>query len=315
MKNPKIAFLDAGTLFEIDNLKMLDKLGEVTYYHQTLPSQTIERLQNIDIAITNKVMIDKPVLDACKNLKLICVAATGTNNIAIEEAYKRGIMVKNAVGYSTNSVAQITWGMILNLVNHHTYYQGYVENKTYAQSEFFTHVAMPFFELKGKRLGIIGLGNIGKRVAEIGKAFGMEIVYHSVSGNEYQIEYQALSLSDLLKTADVVTVHVPLGEKSFHLLHYKNLALMKKSAILIGVSRGNVINEADLVQIINEEKIAGAGLDVFSQEPLPSENIIYQIKDKTKIILAPHIAWASVEARRELVNKIYKNISDFLKEG
>lgn len=308
----KIVFLDAGTLFEIDNLNSLDSLGKVDFYHQTLPNEVIERIENAEIVITNKVILNSKILSKCKNLKLICVAATGINNIDKDFADKNGILIKNASGYSTNSVAQVTFTMILTLIHSPYYYDNYVKSGLYAQNLFFTHIGKPFFELKNKNLGIIGLGNIGKQVAKIADSFGMNVSYASFSGNERAEKYPKLSLEEILKTSDVISIHTPLTEKTKNLIGIAELKQMKKTAILINVARGGIVIEKDLAQALNEDIIAAAATDVFDNEPINSNNSLLNIYNKEKIITFPHIAWASKESRKLLVNIIYKNIEEYL---
>jgi glycerate dehydrogenase len=308
----KIVFVDAGTLFNVSNIQTLAQFGDLELHHHTDSSQTLERVKYADIIITNKVLIDKQIMDNCPKLKLICVAATGTNNIDKECAASKNITVVNATDYSTHSVAQVTFTMILYLLNQPKYYDEYVKSGKYADNEFFTHVAKPYWQLNGKKLGIVGLGNIGKQVAKIAEAFGMEILYHSFSGNNNHERYKKLALNELMIEADIVSIHTPLTELSKNCIHYDNLKLMKKHALLINVSRGGVVVEKDLAKALNENFIFGAGLDVFEKEPIERNNPVFEVKDRSKLILAPHVAWASIEARELLVKKIADNIKQFL---
>jgi glycerate dehydrogenase len=221
-------------------------------------------------------------------------------------------LVKNIVNYSTNSVAQITLGLVLQLLNQIQYHDRYVKNGFYTQSNIFTHLAKPFSEIHNKRWGILGLGNIGKKVAEIAQAFGAEVVYHSISGEERKEIYQNISLEELLKTSDIISIHSPLNNKSKHLIGWKELNMMKKSAILVNTGRGGIVNEKDLAQALNENTIAGAGIDVYEQEPIPINNPLLSIKYMDKLVLSPHIAWASKEARSLALSKIYQHIDTFI---
>lgn len=310
----ELVFLDTKTFGNVPNLHLLEKFGNVTYYATTQPEQTLERVKDANIIITNKVVLSRAIMEQCKNLKLICVAATGTNNVDKEYAEEKEIPVKNASDYSTFSVAQGTFALLLHLVNKTTYYDDYVKNGGYAQSDIFTHLDKPFWELKGKRFGIIGLGNIGKQVAKIAEAFGAEVVYYSASGRNYQTDYNRLALEELLSTSDVVSIHAPLNEFTRNLLNYDRLKLMKRSAILINAGRGGIVNEADLARALNENLFAGAGIDVFEQEPISANNPLLQVINKEKLVLTPHVTWASIEARTLLIEKVKSNIEQFVQE-
>ncbi|GEO06936.1 2-hydroxyacid dehydrogenase [Adhaeribacter aerolatus] len=314
-KSLKIVFLDLKTMGEVPNLHLLEKYGEVKYYQNTAPDETPGRIKDADIVITNKVDINKPALEAAAKLKLICVAATGTNNVDKEAAAQRGIPVKNAVDYSSASVAQLTFALLLHLLHKLPYFDNYVKQGEYSQSDIFTHLENPFREIKGKRFGIIGLGNIGRQVARIAEAFGAEVVYFSASGGNTEQPYQRLELKEFLGTSDIVSIHAPLNQYTQNLLHYDQLRLMKPSAILLNMGRGGIVNEADLARALDENLIYAAGLDVFAQEPIEKDNPLLKIKNKEKLVLTPHIAWASVEARTLLVEKVAQNIQEFLQEN
>jgi glycerate dehydrogenase len=307
----KIVFLDAKTMGKVPNFQILEKLGDFVFYQTTKPEERLTRLKNADVVITNKVIIDKEIIDSCPNLKLICVSATGTNNIDVEYAAKKGIPVKNATNYSTESVAQTAISMILSLVNQLNYFDRYVKTGSYTQSDMFTHYGPNIYELRGKRAGIIGLGNIGKRVAHILEAFGMEVVYFSTSGKNNNNDYLRLELEELLITSDIISIHSPLNEHTKNLITFSWLKLMKPTAFLINTGRGGIINEHDLVEAINQQLIAGAGLDVYEREPMAADSPILKVKYPERLILTPHIAWASIEARTLLIEKIAANIAEF----
>lgn len=308
-----IVFLDAKTMGEVPNLKNLEKLGKYTSYPITLPHERKERVKDADIIITCKVVIDKEIIDYCNSLKLICVAATGTNNVDVEYAHSKGIEVKNVAGYSSESVAQLTVGMALSLVNQLSYYDNFVKSGNYSQSDMFTHYGPVFYELKGKTLGVIGLGNIGKRVAEIFEIFGMKIVYHSVSGKNKEAKYTHLNLNELLALSDIVTIHCPLTPLTKNLINIDNIQLMKSSSVLINMARGGIVNEGDMVSAINKGLIAGFGTDVFEKEPMENKSPFLNLKYPERVILTPHIAWTSIEARTLLIDKLIDNIQSFLK--
>ncbi len=306
-----IVFLDAKTMGEVPNLKMLEKSGNYTSYPITLPHERKERIKTADIVITCKVIIDREMIDSCPGLKLICVAATGTNNVDVEYAHSKGIAVKNVAGYSSESVAQLTVSMVLALVSRIGYYDNFVKSGDYSRSDMFTHYGPRFFELKGKNLGIIGLGNIGARVAEIFSAFGLNIFYHSVSGKNISDKYKHLDLNKLLSTSDIITIHCPLNSQTKNLIHKGNISLMKPDAILVNMARGGIVNESDIVTALNSGQIGAFGTDVFEKEPIPADSPFYQLNSKDNVIFTPHIAWTSVEARTLLIEKLVDNIKTF----
>jgi glycerate dehydrogenase len=309
----EIVFLDASTVGTVDNLKLLRKLGKLDLFEKTLPEQVVERCMGKEIVITNKVAITAEIMDQLPDLKLICVAATGMNNIDLDHAAKKGIQVKNVVNYSTDSVAQLTFTMLLQLVNRPFYYDHYVKSGAYAKSDSFTHHAEPFWELRGKRMGIIGLGTIGRQVARIAESFGMEVVFYSTTGRNNNINYKRFELDDLMKNSDVISIHAPLNEKTKGLINYEKMKLMRPCAILLNLGRGGIVNEHDLARALNENMIGGVGLDVHEHEPIQPDNPLLKVYDKDKMIITPHIAWASKEARELLIQKIAQNIESYQK--
>jgi lactate dehydrogenase-like 2-hydroxyacid dehydrogenase len=311
-KNISIVFLDESTIGQVANIGILSTIGKYTSYELTNPEETIHRISYNQVVITNKVRIDKSVMDSCKELKLICVAATGMNNVDLEYASMKGITVKNVSGYSTESVAQTTFSMLFYLLNKLSYFDNYVKSGAYSQNPMFTHHGRNFWEIKGKRFGIIGLGTIGKRVAEIAEAFGAEVVYFSTSGKNNNQNYKRVELEELLKTSDIISIHCPLNSGTENLLNKKSLQLMKSTAILLNTGRGKIVNENDLADALNSGQIAAAGLDVFEKEPLQSDSLLMNIENKDKIVLTPHIAWTSIEAREKLVSGIFKNIKEWM---
>jgi lactate dehydrogenase-like 2-hydroxyacid dehydrogenase len=308
----KITLLDAKTLGDVPNLDRLGACGELTVYHTTTPEQTRERLRETDIAITNKVVIDKAVMEGTPRLKLICVAATGMNNVDRETAEKRGIPVKNVMDYSTNSVAQVTISALLYLLHQIPYYDHYVKSGEYAKTDIFTHLGRVFWEITGKRVGILGLGNIGRQVAKIAEAMGAEVVYYSSSGRNNDPHYRRLELDEFLETSDVVSIHAPLNENTAHLINYERLRQMKRSALLLNAGRGGIVQEQDLVRALNEKRIAGAWLDVMEQEPLPADSVLLTVQDPDRLVLTPHFSWSSIQARTLLVERVAQNIESFV---
>ncbi|BDD09714.1 2-hydroxyacid dehydrogenase [Fulvitalea axinellae] len=310
----KIVFLDASSVGKVDTFQLLEDLGDFTAYELTAPEDTVARLQGVDVAITNKVVLDAEVISQCPDLKLICISATGMNNVDLDFAKSKGIPVKNVAGYSTESVAQATFAMLLSLANHIRSYDDYVKSGDYTSSPLFTHHAGTIYELNGKRFGIIGLGAIGRRVAKLAEAFGAEVVYYSTSGKNNNQEYASLSLDELLETSDVVSIHAPLNENTDKLIGAQALGKMRNSAILLNAGRGGIVDEEALAEAIDNGKIAGAGIDVFEREPMLAENPLLKVENKDRLVLAPHVAWASREARNKLVSLVSENIKSFISE-
>ena len=308
----KIVFLDSATLGVDVSLDAFRQLGDFIHYESTKPEEVVERIFDANIIITNKVRIFKPEMDKAPKLRMICVAATGTDNVDSVYAASKSILVKNVAGYSTHSVAQITFAHLLHLVTHLSYYNHYVHSGAYAESPTATHIGPAFSEIYGKQIGIIGMGNIGQKVAKIAEAFGMHVVWFSTSGAHHHRDYPSLCLNELLSTSDVVSIHAPLNERTRNLISMEQLRMMKPSVILLNMGRGGIVNEADLVKALNEKVINGAGVDVFSNEPISQGHPYYGVKDQQRLLLTPHIAWTSVEARTLLVQKIADNINAFL---
>jgi len=308
-----IVFLDLETIGKVDNLKLISKLGSFEYYDETRESEVVERCLGKEIVIVNKVEMSAQVMQQLPDLKLICVAATGVNNVDLNYTKSNGIEVKNVAGYSTDSVAQLTFTMLLYLINKPYYYDSYVKSGAYSRSDSFTHHNEPFWELKGKRMGIIGLGTIGRQVARIAESFGMEVVFYSTTGRNNHISYKRFELDDLLKSSDVVSIHAPLNNQTRNLLTYEKMKLMRPCAILLNLGRGGIIDEVDLARALNENLIGAAGIDVMEQEPINADNPMLKLFDKEKILITPHMAWASKESRELLVEKIARNIEVYFK--
>lgn len=308
----KIALLDKVTLGEVDGFSALESIGDVSYFDTTTPTQTLERVIDTEIIITNKVVIDRSVMEQCKSLKLICVAATGTNNVDLEAAKELGVEVKNVVGYSTKSVAQHTFTLLLALIGQVSYFDKYVKSGEYAQSPVFTNLGKEYWELSGKTIGIIGLGNIGKEVAKIAVVFGMEVQYYSTSGKNLNTDYKSVALEKLLASSDVVSIHAPLNENTLNLIGEKELHQMKSTSILLNTGRGGIVDEEALIVALNNNIIAAAGLDVLAKEPIKPDYLLNQLKDPSKLLITPHIAWASKEARVTLLKGIISNIKGYI---
>lgn len=304
----KIVFLDAATLGDTP-LDPISGLGELICYSTSTQEEALSRVRDCEVVITNKVRITKELLDAAPQLKLVCEAATGTNNIDMEECAKRGIPVRNVAGYSTDSVVQATFMHMLSLLGNAPYFDSVVKSGDYSRSGLFTDVTRPFVEMTGKTIGIIGMGTIGSKVAKVAEAFGMKVVYFSTSGTSHCKEYPSLPIEELMRVSDVVTIHAPMNERTNGLVDERLLRMMKPSAIILNAGRGGIIVEKDLAKALDEGWIAGAGIDVFCTEPVPEDNPLLHLKDPGKIRFTPHTAWASVEARERLVEKIAENIS------
>ena len=307
-----IVILDRKTLGLDIDMSIFDTLGSVKSYDTTKPNETIQRLQDADIVVTNKVVISKEVMENA-NLKLICISATGMNNVDLEYAKQKNIQVKNVAGYSSASVVQLAFSMIYYFVQKLNYYKKYVDDGNWQESEIFTHIDKPFFELDGKKVGIIGLGEIGKNFAKKALAFDCEVVYFSTSGKNSNSEYKSVELDELLSTCDVISIHCPLNENTKDLLNYENMKNIKDCAILLNLGRGGIINEVDLAKIIDEKEIY-CGIDVVSVEPILESNPLLKVKNKDRLLLTPHIGWASVEARNRLVKMVAKNIEVFISQ-
>ena len=306
----KIVILDGKTLGDI-KLEKLSEIGEVKYYDTTDISEVKERVREANIVLTNKVVLNRENLSEANNLEFIAEVATGFNNIDIEYAKEKGIGVANVAGYSTNAVVQHTFAATLALLDEITYYDNYVKDGKYSKSGLFSCLDKPHYEIEGKTWGIIGLGNIGRKVAKIAEAFGAKVVYYSTTGNNSNDEFSRVSFDELLSKSDIISIHAPLSKNTLGLLDYEALCKMKNSAILVNMGRGPIVVEEDLAKAIDENKIRGAALDVFEVEPININSPLLTMKNKDKIILSPHIAWASVEARERLFNEVVENIIAF----
>lgn len=304
----KIVFLDEATVGALPELQLIKNFGDYTGYDYTSADQRLARVAGADVVITNKVLIDKEIIENTPSLKLICVAATGTNNVDSAAAAQRGIPVMNVAGYSTDSVVQITFSLLFELLSHTSYYNNYVQGGSYAASRSFTLIDPAFCELNGKVFGVVGMGNIGKKVAAVASAFGAQVVYYSTSGKNNVPGYRQVSLDELLEQCDIISIHAPLNDTTRDLFDYSRLSKMKSTAFILNLGRGGIINEAGLVRALNECKIAGAGIDVFTKEPIAADSPYLSLADKSRLVATPHIAWASVEARKRLIAMIADNI-------
>jgi glycerate dehydrogenase len=309
----QITFLDSQTVADLPSeLAKFADIGTFTAYENTSPEQVVIRLKGANIAIVNKVVIGEEQMAALPDLRLICIAATGMNNVDLQAAAARNILVKNVSGYSTKSVAQLTITMLFTLSMDLIHLNQAVYDGTYSQHASFGYWRQPFYELGGARYGIIGMGAIGRQVAALATAYGAKVVYHSTSGNNTDQPYPHVSLEELLTTSEVISLHCPLTEATRNLIGYDELVKMKSSAYLINVARGGIVNEADLVRGLNEGQIAGAASDVYTQEPMPADHPYLSVNEPHRLLLTPHMGWASVEARMELLAGVRENIKTSL---
>ena len=311
---PNIVFLDEYSMSGCD-LSRIEALGHYTGFGKTRPDEVAERCAEADIVISNKVPLTAETIARLPRLKLICVAATGVNNIDLEAAAARNIPVRNAVGYSTHAVAETTLGAVLALCRRVGYYDRFVKSGDYALSDVPFHFGMPTRQLYGKRWGIIGLGNIGREVARLAEAFGCEVRYTSTSGTVREEPYPAVPLCDLLAWADVVTVHCPLNDRTRRLLGAAELAMMKPTAFLVNVARGGIVDETALADALNNDRLGGAALDVYEAEPMRPDSPLLRVRHPELLLLSPHNAWSPVEAVGVLIGCIEQNIKNFLSEN
>lgn len=307
----KIVFLDAKTIGDDIDLSGYDALGEVVKYDFSTPEEIPERVKDADIIILNKAPICEQTIGAAVHLKLVCVTATGTNNLDKDYLKKRNIAWRNVAGYSTESVAQHTFAMLFYLLEKLSYYDAYVKEERYVNDTIFTHFAEHFHQISGMTWGIVGLGNIGRRVADIAKAFGATVIYYSTSGKNDQEDYTRVDFDTLLSSSDIISVHAPLSPETEGLMNRTAFAKMKPSAIFLNLGRGAIVVEQDLAEALRQKQIAAAGLDVLCAEPMSPDNPLLSIKDSKRLLITPHIAWASVEARTSLMHIIWNQIKEW----
>ena len=308
----KIVCLEANCLGDDVDLTCLEEFGEVTVYGLSTATETPERVKDAEVIVVNKVPMNTSTLSGAKNLKVICVTATGTNIIDTEYTNARGITVMNVKGYSTEAVVQHTFALLFYVYENLSYYDHFVKSGAYVKNDIFSHFDKKFFELKGKTWGIIGLGEIGRGVAKIAEAFGCNIIYYSTSGKNNDSEYTRVTLDELLSQSDIVSIHAPLNDQTKDLIGAAEFNKMKDTAVLMNLGRGSIVNEADLAKALENDKIAAAALDVLANEPMAADNPLLRIQDSTKLIITPHIAWAAVETRRRVVEEVCLNMRAYL---
>ncbi len=309
----KIVILQSESVGTDVDLSKFELLGEVVKYPDTKQNEIRERILDANVVITNKNQMTKDVLEGLSNLQLICLFATGTNNVDLDYCRDHGIKVANVKGYSTDTVAQHTIALLMHLIERNAYYDSYVKSKEYARDGRFSYFDNVFHDVSSMTWGIVGLGDIGRKVAGIATVMGAKVQYYSTSGKNATSDYQQVNFETLLKTSDIISIHAPLNDNTKYLFNEEALRQMKESAYLINVGRGGIIEEKALVKVLNEGHLAGVGLDVFEHEPLLEDDVMYSIQDMDKVIMTPHIAWGSIEARQRCVEEVYKNIFAFIK--
>jgi glycerate dehydrogenase len=314
-EQPRIVFLDAATYGDIALERFTNKWDGAIYY-VTNPDETIPRLAGRSVAVTNKVVIDKIVLSSpeARELKLIVVAATGTDIIDREEAARRGVRVCNVPGYATQSVAQFTLALILELATHAGKYINAVKAGEWQKSPVFSLLAFPAIELRGKKLGIVGYGSIGQAVAQMARGLGLEILVAARPGDPGPIPQGRVAMEQLLPEADILSLHCPLTPATRNLINEQTLALIKPTALLVNTARGALVDETALIAALRAKRIAGAALDVITMEPPPADHpIILAAKELDNLIVTPHTAWSAREARERLLREVEENIAAFLR--
>lgn len=307
-----IVILERNSVGTDIDVSVYEKLGNVTAYRNTVKEDAAEKIKDADVIIANKCPLNEETMKDAPNVKLICEFATGYDNIDLAYCKSRGITVCNVRDYSTPAVAQHTFALAFYLLEHLPHYDHYVKGGEYAAQDRFSNFDLPFRELQGSTWGIIGMGNIGRMVAKIATAFGCNVIYYSTTGKNNDNGYKQVDFDTLLKESDFLSVHCPLNEITRNLINADALRKMKKTAILINVARGPVVNNSDLYDALMNEEIAAAGLDVLENEPIISSNPLSKIQDSNKLIITPHLAWASTESRQRVVDEVYKNIEAFM---
>ncbi|WP_122643473.1 D-2-hydroxyacid dehydrogenase [Luxibacter massiliensis] len=310
----KIVFLDAKTIGEDLDLSPFDKLGEVIKYPFSSAKDVPERVRDADVVILNKVQINEQTIHTAGQLKLVCVTATGTNNLDKKYLEERGIAWRNVAGYSTQSVAQHTFAMLFYLLEKLPYYDQYVKSRRYVNDTFFTHFEQVFHQLNSMTWGIIGLGSIGRRVADIARMFGARVIYCSPSGAPPQPGYDQVSFHDLLASSDIISVHAPLNKFTENLLDEQAFRQMRPHTIFLNLGRGQIVAEDALAAALKHHWIAAAGLDVLAVEPMSEDSPLLDLIDNPNLFITPHIGWASIEARTQLISIIAGQISDFFSQ-
>ena len=306
----KIAILDKSTLGEDIDLSPVYALGEVVEYETTAPECIAERISDADVVIINKIKLNESNLSAAKNLKVICVAATGYDNIDTVYCKGAGIGVCNVPGYSTDSVAQVTLSMALSLVTHLKEYEGFVRSGEYSASGVANKLTPVYHELSSLTWGVIGGGGIGTKVAEIAEAFGCKVL---VCRRKQEGKFELADIDTICSECDIISLHVPLSDETRNLINADRIKYMKNNAIVINTARGAVTDEKALAEAIKNGTIGGLGVDVYSVEPFPHDHPYTEILGFDNVCFTPHMAWGSYEARNRCIRKIAENIESYFK--
>lgn len=308
----KLVVLERNSAGTDVDVSCFEKFGEVEYYPNTVAENTAQRVRDADIIMANKAPLNETTLKDAPNVKLICLLATGFDNVDLAYCKSRGIKVTNVVNYCTSTVAQHTLLLALALSEKLAFYDNYVKSGTYSTQDRFSNFDRAFYDLEGKTWGIVGMGTIGRRVAGLAKVFGCKVIFYSASGKSTCTDYERVEFDTLLQESDILSLHCPLSDRTRGLIDKDALLKMKETAILVNVARGPVVDTQALYDALIANQIAGAGLDVLEREPMTKDNPLAQIKDSTKLIITPHMAWASVESRTHMVQEVVKNIEAFL---
>lgn len=308
----KLVVLERNSVGTDVDVSCYEQFGEVEYYPNTVAENTAERVKDADIIIANKAPMNENTLKDAPNVKLICLFATGFDNVDLAYCKSRGIKVANVVNYSTAAVVQHTLLLALALEEKLIHYDNYVKSGEYGAQDRFSNFDRPFGEFDGKTWGIVGMGNIGRGVAKVAQALGCKVIFYSASGKSTCTDYERVEFDELLSQSDILSLHCPLSDRTRGLINKEAFSKMKKSAILVNVARGPVVDTQALFEALTQGQIAAAGLDVLEKEPISRDNPLNEIKDSTKLIITPHLAWASTEARERLVAEVVKNIQAFL---
>ncbi len=308
----KIVILERDSLGSDVDISCYERFGDLTVYGNTLEHQVADRVEDAEIIMGNKAPMNELTLKGAHHVKLICLFSTGYDCVDLEYCQSRGIKVTNVVDYCTDAVSQHTFAILFYLLEHLRHYDDFVKSGDYGAQERFSNFDLPFTELHGKTWGIVGMGHIGRKVASIAEAFGCRIIFYSASGKSTCTEYRQVDLDTLLVSSDILSLHCPLSERTRGLIDKNSLARMKRSAILLNLARGPVINNADLYWALQNEEIAAAGLDVLEKEPITSDNLLGRIKDSNKLLITPHMAWATKEARIRIVEEVFRNVEAYM---
>lgn len=304
----KIVFLDRKSIGEDISLDKFSQFGDVDIYDFSSNDEARERTKNADVVVTCKISINAKTIGLASKLKMVCITGTGINSLDIEYLESKNIKWRNVRSYCTESVAQHSFAMLLCLLENIRFYDDYVRDKTYVDDTQLKHFTNKFNEISGKTWGIVGLGEIGREVAKIATAFGAKVIFYSASNRTISEAYDKVNFEDLLEQSDIISIHAPESKKTIGLFNIEAFIKMKKRPIIINVGRGSIINEIDLVEALNKNYISAAGLDVISKEPMSANSELLKFIPNNRLLITPHVAWASVESRRRVIDRIFEYI-------